>query len=287
MKKLRRLLTLLVVTALPIAALNCISCTSTSTSIQVESPFTITSDREAARLQAMALSVVEVQGSRLAVMTALGHAIKGIQHSVGTGWVVDISPGRSLVMTNEHVCSMGANDHDAAEVQPPPQLQPPLQPPQVKEPAVITYGPAVLHVKTLVGRIVSATVIFADPKADTCLISVDAVVGVPAEIAARQPPFGAFVERLGDDQGVYNYGLEIYSSGRWSGQTVAPGGRVMAVVSIAASHGASGSPIFYHGKVVAMVDAIPSEPLGTFVFAVSLDDINAALSKAWPEWTKK
>lgn len=262
-------------------ALGCSSCgTALPAEPRFQSPFAQTYDQEALRLQYLALSVVEVQAARPVVMKAPGKVVMTVQQGVGTGWVVATDRGRTLVMTNEHVCTLGGDDdEDAQAVEPPPQPA---------EAVVVMQGPILTRVLDVAGQIHPAAVAFADPATDVCLLSVEGLAGVPARLAVSDPPFGGLVERLGDDQGILNRGVQVYSSGRWSGRTkAAPDKHERSVVSLIASHGASGSPIFYRGEVVGMVEAIPNNPLGAFTWVVTLDDVRAAIAKVRPEWLKK
>jgi hypothetical protein len=133
-----------------------------------------------------------------------------------------------------------------------------------------------IRAMTIDGVEKAADVSFVDRKNDICTLVVNGKIGNVAKLADEEPPFGAIVEHIGADAGVFAKKVAIYTSGRFTG-IINEEDFDRTVNSIIAYYGASGSGLLYNGKLYSLISVTRTPPTSYIVLGPRLKDIKAAI----------
>lgn len=164
----------------------------------------------------------------------------------GSGVTIASSAALSAVLTAAHVCT------------PPGSL--------------MTGQSAVQRVT---GPLILAEVLWQDPAEDLCILAVTGYTGQAVQLAQDLPPLGAEVTWTSGPLGLFGDGLGFVDVGHYAGQaTVKSQSRL--VVSGTTTHGASGAPIFYHGRLIGILVAVLTES-GYVILASPIDGLRERL----------
>jgi hypothetical protein len=122
---------------------------------------------------------------------------------------------------------------------------------------------------------------------DICFLSADALVARPAPIAMFYPPIGARVIWTGAPKGLWDSAgkLGIITEGLYSGISIDDFHEPLMVFGSTATHGNSGGPIWYDGKVFGILVATSTEA-GVIVLGVPLAIIHKEHAIALEKWRK-
>lgn len=170
--------------------------------------------------------------------------------SSGTGVVIETAGGRSIILTVDHV----------------------VDAPDVREGEKSDEAWLVLadeyQVSTNSGKRCHATVVKEDHAHDLALIETDCEAGPPVYYEAA-PPIGSPVQVIGSPDGFYVDGRFFIMDGRWIGKVNEKG---QVALSVPVAPGASGSPVFWHGLLVGVVNMMNSD-YPQMSFAVGIDEV--------------
>lgn len=182
--------------------------------------------------------------------------------SSGSGVVLMIEDGQSLVVSADHVC-------DREET--------------------VKIGPFELPVRWMEFNTVStsgkrtpAWVITEDPEHDICAIRADGVVGTVSPIAHMMPPVGARVVHVGAPAGTFGKHLATIVDGRYSGLSVKRG-VAYATHSFAVAPGSSGGAMFYKGSLYGLVTMCSVQNCNV-AWGVELDHVRTTFIEARNKW---
>jgi len=201
---------------------------------------------------------------------------KGLGHlpEFGTGSIVasDIRAQESLVLTAGHVCvtpeshkTRLAEDGDPVEL------------PVISSTYKIQDIEGVWH---------DATVQSLDMSHDLCVLRIRKFVGPVAEVTSSMPPLGALLLNPSAPARTFMKWtvpvFEGYFSGFWKFKDMDEGD-AMLVTSIPAMGGASGSGVYYQGKIIGILTRVDSEfsHITYLVHAGHVVDILAEAKKNW------
>lgn len=197
----------------------------------------------------------------------------------GTGWVVARYGGRSYIMTAGHVCEtrkaienpdpLGLGTGDMAEV---------------KSVDYELIAPDDKHYD-------GVAVVLDDDGNDLCVLSVKGDFGEPMPLATVDPQYGERGWYVGAPRAIWGGGIAGIYEATYSGRGVPLKGgcgvedarlcdNVAEVFSTAeGAPGASGSPIFVGGRVVALLNMVDGR-FPTFTVGVPWDTVRAFLARA-------
>jgi hypothetical protein len=157
--------------------------------------------------------------------------------ATGTGVVLSVNDGKTLILTAGHVAKTM-------------EVVPDLDDPTGKKMYPTIFS--VMHVYDLNNYQCMSRVLEISDKPDLALVEANCVAGTPVELADGMPPIGG---RIVDVSEVASYHPNMsfcVTDGRWLG--VDEDGDL--TVSAAAAGGASGSGIFYRGKLVGILVSV-------------------------------
>lgn len=228
------------------------ACTSCAPPI-ISGPWGYTTDGEALKNQRLMRQTVMV----VVAFGELDGEKTETRVSQGSGVVIDVKRGSSLVMTADHVCAAGGEK---------------------------TIGRST-SVMTSEGEILPAVQIYHDKRNDLCLLSVLGVAGLPAKVGKIPPPLGGRVMNVGAPRGVFTKWLIPVVSGYVSGYAKMEG-RLLMCSSLPAVGGQSGSGVYYNGELVGILVMA----LGNYehmAYVVMIDEVNSAIAEARKKWLQK
>jgi S1-C subfamily serine protease len=185
--------------------------------------------------------------------------------STGSGVVVekDSSLGRSIVATANHVCA-------------------------IKEIVTFADGTTMKHISSSIsvmtaeGYTYSAEVVYSDENNDVCILAVDGIAGDQVSLADRDPPLGAKVYNVGAPHGYFGRYLVIASEGRFAGVD----GDGDLVISNPSAPGASGSGIFYRGKLFCILTKVEAR-YGHITFCTNINYLRGPIRNSSRKWLKR
>lgn len=231
-------------------------------------------DPEALRVQALARTAVKIK-NRYALSSddpevqALIDSVPAVGAS-GSGNVVARRGESTLVMTAGHVCRVKDDTLDT----------------MVGPVAVTGYD---LSIITADGKEMRARQVLLDEDHDLCFLDVVGVAGEVAEIGRSMPDRESRVEFAGAPIGFWGTGVVLEYAGRFAGLMSDPkltDGNTMAVFAMVCAPGASGSGIFYDGKIVSIVDAVMVN-FDNITLGVTVDHIVDDFLEAQNKWRAK
>lgn len=188
----------------------------------------------------------------------------------GTGVVIenDLKRSESLVVTAGHVCTAAHKT--------------------VLTDAVGGIFPVIdidLTVESVEGVRTLFRIVFEDEKSDLCFLTSKGIVGIPAPLATDVPPIGAQVKYAGAP--LLEFGkwycplFDGYFSGAYYFQDIG----VSFVVTIPAAGGASGSGVYYRGRLFGIISKV-HRGFPNLTYLVHAGHLAEDLPKAEVEWRK-
>jgi Trypsin-like peptidase domain len=168
----------------------------------------------------------------------------------GSGVVVAVRDGRSIVLTANHVCN--PQDDKVGEV--------------LHEIVVIAFSGERLH----------AVQAWNDTRSDLCLLAVAGRLGPVARLAASAPPVGAMLYHAGAPRGLFGDGLGCVDQGHYAGHRQMAGVERTIIVGSTIG-GESGAGLYYRRRLVGVIIGIMTEG-GYLVVAADLESVRAAMS---------
>lgn len=218
---------------------------------------------------------------------SLAEPVKDTLRWAGSGVVVDykqnMDKGESLIMTAGHICEtpkkveyMGIRFNK-----------------ETKELEIVAGMADVVAerytVDTLDGRHLESRVIYYTmpdetdivEKPDICAVASLGKAGNVAELADDMPPEGAIVTNVGYPLGIHQTWMAHIADGRYEGLT--DGLYNEAALSIPSVGGLSGSPIYYRGKVFAIL-VKGARRFEHFTLGTALPYVKDAMKKAEVKW---
>lgn len=187
--------------------------------------------------------------------------------AVGTGVVVEVEGGESLVITVAHV----AHKKDI------------IVDTDSEDPSLFRVDTSSLTVRTLEGTECPAEEIYYNEIEDLSILRIACIAGVPLPLAGGLPPIGSEVLVTGAALSIHPDGIFIPVDGRYVG--------VLDVGSISDKHamtnpiapGHSGSPVTYDGKLIGVARShrLDWEHLSFFV---PIDVIRSGISSVRKTW---
>lgn len=187
----------------------------------------------------------------------------------GTAWVVRYERDRSFLMTAGHVCVMeGGSTVDKG----PPRRG--FDVSKVRYVLVAADGT----------RYPGATALADDDALDLCLLVIPGNLGTPLPLADEDPPYSAEGYYIGAPHGLWGGGIAGYYATRFSGRGTpwlnAPA-EALAFSTAEGAGGASGSPLVFKGRVVALYNFL-AQGFGTFSTGVPHEVIRGFLQRSMP-----
>lgn len=184
--------------------------------------------------------------------------------AIGTGVIIDVIGGESLVATVGHV----AHKKDPLEG-------------QEDTPSLLRVTSSVLTIRTLAGQVCPAEEIFFSEKEDLSILRVKCIAGTPMPLADALPPMGSEVLVSGAALGLHPDGIFIPVDGRYVGNIKERGLGYAVTNPVAAGH--SGSPVIHNGKIIGILKShrLDWEHLSFFV---PLDILNSGITAARKTW---
>jgi S1-C subfamily serine protease len=162
--------------------------------------------------------------------------------ATGSGVVIAVKGGESLVLTAAHVCkpketvTVPLNEEVSVEV------------PVLGE----EYFVWTMDLDQL-----PAMPVEIDEENDVCVMRVLGKAGNVIDVATSDPPIGAMVTHVGSPRGVLNLHRAFVTDGHYMGvQHYRGTDRHSEMIAIPIDHGSSGGGIFYRGKVFAVVSRV-------------------------------
>jgi S1-C subfamily serine protease len=201
-------------------------------------------DRDAAYAQRLMRQSVEVSHRMLILAPGseeqkpLAPRLMGAQ---GSGVVVDVVRGSSVVLTAGHVCV--SRKSFSVELAPGVSVDAP----------VLAEN---FSVWTTDGKVLEAEVAYLDVTNDVCSL---VVAGIAGEVATLgdDPPVGAVVTHVGSPSGISWVHESFVADGRYMGRRkVTNDGELLYLVSAPADHGSSGGGVFYRGRLFGLVSRV-------------------------------
>lgn len=173
---------------------------------------------------------------------------KTLDHGWGSGCVIRASAGRSLVLTANHVCAFG----DLSRT---------------------------ITVMRVNGEVLSAKIVWQDPRTDLCVLSADGYAGPAASVAEAVPPLGALVYFVGGPLGIFGDGVAFLDQAHFAGLAHFSGVPAYFLAGITA-HGASGSGVFYRGELIGVLRGVMTQA-GYIIVAADLDAVQRAVQAGY------
>lgn len=197
----------------------------------------------------------------------------------GSGTVIDVRKDgvdketgkvmyESLVTTAGHVC------HKELAVTKEEMLE--------NHVASLKMLPEIFLVKTIDGDDLVGRPIYLDEDHDVCVIDVHGKAGEPQQVATSLPPEGAIATYVGAPSAVFGHHMAVTVDGHYCGNVLGKGEEWL-VLSNPAQPGASGSGVFYNGKMFGILVMINAE-YGHISYAVPLEYVQTAISEARKSW---
>lgn len=191
------------------------------------------------------------------------------QVSAGTGFVVAAHGKVSMVMTAEHVCAV------------PEKIESEVDDVKIELPVVN----AKFMLQDIEGDWHAAAVVYADSVNDVCVLSMaDFKPPSVAKLASPsfKPPLGARLETSGAPGGEYDWHSSTLQEGFMTGFESFDG-IIYLKSSIPIAPGASGSAVYYNGRVVGMVTRV-YRGFHHISYLVTAEHLNSALREAEKRW---
>lgn len=189
-------------------------------------------------LRTVSKSAVKVNVERLIDTSKISDIVGAdvfLDKGSGSGTVVAVKNGRSLILTAAHVCV------DTTPVEPIPGIVLP----------VLTVE---FTVTTLSGQVIDGSVLVKDDKNDVCVLEIAGVAGTVMEIADALPDVGEEVSYVGAPLGVWHPNAVPLIVGRYDGLIFdSRAGAYKLMLSMPIAGGASGSGLIHNGKLVGVV----------------------------------
>lgn len=236
----------------------CLLCSffSCGGKLQKIEPFEPTNNQSVLHIQKLASQTVGIKIDARILVLEDGEIQAEFLKGSGTGVVIDVKVKKnvikSLVLSVAHVCDPLKNKEFLA--------------------ANVT-----IKTVSIDGKENNAKVVHVDHENDVCLLIANGKVGNIAEIANDEPEFGAQIEHIGADAGVFGKKVAIYTSGVFTG-TITEDELNRTINSIIVYFGASGSALYHNGKVYSLVSATRSPPTSHITMGPRLSEIKKAIA---------
>lgn len=201
-------------------------------------------------------------------VTTLG--VLGLKQNVvlvtGSGVVIDVSRGKSLILTVHHVCE------------------------KLDITGTFAIGSLITAERDFVisksgKRMATTGIVYKDESQDICVIGVDGTAGVPAAEAILLPEPGDIVYSAGAPDGIWDKGVAHIVDGYYIGnkREELNGFERFDQYSMHLAPGASGSAIFHKGRIVGLV-SLGNKVYANVVWSPSLGPIRKAVRKSVSVW---
>ncbi len=167
----------------------------------------------------------------------------------GTGVVLDSRQNGSLILTVSHLCALTES--------------------------------LVSHVMVLnnENQSTNGTPVYQNVTNDLCIMKTEKPIGLPIKFAKIMPPLWAKVIYLGAPVGMFGNGLSYVGEGRYFG--LKENDKITSgYASVPSTMGASGSGLFYKGKLIGIINEVQSLKFDHGTMFVPLNTINKFLIKA-------
>ena len=197
----------------------------------------------------------------------------GVRNWGGTGFVVavDRKSHEALVMTAAHVCAVP----DSVSIEMPDGSE-------VEMPTILNS----YTLQDIEGDWHAAKQVYSDERTDVCVLAVsDLDTKKVVSISSSVPPLGGRLETAGAPGGEYDWHSSTLQEGFMTGFEVFGDHTDVTYLktSIPVMGGASGSAVYYRGKVVGMVARVHSR-FHHISYLVEGEHLKSALSEAKKRW---
>jgi len=181
--------------------------------------------------------------------------------SFGTAWIHRSDGNRTLLITAGHICETSTH---------------------------LDYGQfGKLRVASRAYTLLDADgtkhegvkVIFDDDEVDLCMVSVPGSIGKGLRLADKDPPYAADVTFIGAPHGIWGGNIALIFGGKFSGRGKLAKVEFSVFTLLGSAQGASGSPIFYEGRVVGVLSRV-ARHLPAVTFAAPWDSLRDFISRA-------